>query len=100
MINRKRGHGQNRSGIQWPDDTTTSLADGNVESPKIAYQIVDWNKLADALGMMEGTGEEMWVEMRKIVDALPRAGVARGKCTWWIEKLERMAKDVKCLRRR
>ena len=75
-------------------------ADSNIESPKIAYRKVDWNKLADALGIMEGTGEEMWVEMRRIVDALPKAGVARGKCTWWTEKLERMAKDVKCLRRR
>jgi len=42
----------------------------------------------------------MWAEMRRVVDALPKAGVARGKCTWWTEKLERMAKEVKCLRRR
>jgi len=75
-------------------------ADANVESPKIAYRKVDWNKLSDAMGKIGGTGEEIWAEMRRIVDKLPKAGVARGKCTWWTEKLERMAKDVKCLRRR
>lgn len=75
-------------------------AESNVELRRIAYRRVDWNKLTDDLGGIGGTGEEMWKEMRQVVDRLPKAGVARGKCTWWTEKLERMAKDVKCLRRR
>jgi len=75
-------------------------ADANVKSPKIAHRKVDWNMVADALGEMGGTGEEMWEEKIRIVNELPKAGVAKGKCTWWTGKLERMAKDVRCLRRR
>src|SRR5207253_4594097 len=46
-------------------------------------------------GMKDG---QLWEELRKVVDALPRSSIGRGRCEWWTPELERMRKDVNRLR--
>src|SRR5437588_344292 len=64
-----------------------------------AWKKVDWEEVGeqlDTLGTMKDG--QLWGELRKVVDALPRASVGRGRCEWWTPELERMRKDVNRLR--
>src|SRR5207302_589805 len=60
-----------------------------------AWKKADWEEVGkqlDTLGTMKDG--QLWEELRKVVDALPRASVGRGRCEWWTPDLERMRKDV------
>ena len=72
----------------------------NQTKGNIAWKKVDWKKVEkeiEEIGKMEV--EERWNGMKEMVNGMERVKMGKRKAEWWDDELEKLAKDLKSMRR-
>jgi len=72
----------------------------NTTKENIAWKKVEWNKVGEDLKTSDVEKENIWGEIRGIVDKLPKVVEGRKINKWWMKEMENMSKDMKRMRRK
>jgi len=72
----------------------------NTAKQNIAWKKVKWNKVGDDLKTIDVEQEDIWGEIRKIVDKLRKVVEVRKINKWWMKEMENMSRDMKRMRRK